>query len=145
MKEKFQISLQVDTFQDQLLLGPAYSTAKILKDTGMGLNDFDVFEIHEAFAAQVLANLAALNSEYFTQKVMGLSAKVGEIPMAKLNNWGGSISLGHPFAATGVRLLMHTANRLIKEDGRFGLASACAQAGIGSAIVLERHPDATHP
>merc|ERR1711931_578760 len=88
--------------KDQLLLGPTYSTAKLLDKTGLKLNDIDVIELHEAFAGQVLANLKAMDSEYFATEQMGRTEKVGSIDMAKMNLWGGSLSLGHPFGATGV-------------------------------------------
>uniref|UniRef100_A0A0K2USG7 acetyl-CoA C-acyltransferase n=1 Tax=Lepeophtheirus salmonis TaxID=72036 RepID=A0A0K2USG7_LEPSM len=129
--------------KDQLLLSPAYATPKVLQKAGLKLSDVDVFEYHEAFAGQLLANIKAMNSDYFCQNMMGLSGKLGDIPAEKLNNWGGSLSIGHPFGATGVRLAMHTANRLVREDGKFGLISACAAGGQGVGMILERHPDAT--
>jgi acetyl-CoA acyltransferase len=125
------------------LLGPAYATPKVLKQQGLSLKDVDVFEIHEAFAGQVLANLKAMNSDWFCTNVMGAQSKVGEIPMEKLNNWGGSLSIGHPFGATGVRLVMHAANRLIREDGQYGLVAACAAGGQGVGMIIERYPGAT--
>lgn len=91
--------------KDQLLLGPAYATPRILEQAGLTLNDISVFEFHEAFAGQVLANLKALDSDYFAKNFMNRSGKFGTIPMEKLNLWGGSLSLGHPFAATGTRLV----------------------------------------
>ena len=104
--------------KDQLLLGPAYATPKVLKMAGLSTKDIDVFEYHEAFAGQILANIKAMDSDYFCTNVMGGTQKTGAIPMEKMNNWGGSLSIGHPFGATGVRLAMHTAHRLIKEDGQ---------------------------
>ena len=95
--------------KDQLLLGPAYATPKVLDMAGLKLSDISVFEYHEAFAGQLLANMKALESDYFCKEHMGRSSgKVGSIPVEKLNNWGGSLSIGHPFGATGVRLAMHT-------------------------------------
>ena len=129
--------------KDQLLLGPAYATPTVLKRAGLKLNDIDVFEYHEAFAGQLLANMNALDSEWFCQNYLGEKEKVGRIPMEKLNNWGGSLSIGHPFGATGVRLAMHTANRLVKEDGQFGMIAACAAGGQGVGMIVERHPQAT--
>eukprot|EP00911_Craspedida_sp_UC1_P001882 UC1_evm1s1445 len=123
--------------KDQLLLGPAYATAKLLKRTGLTLADIDVFEVHEAFAGQVLANLAALDSESFCQEYMGHS-KIGEIPFDKLNLWGGSLSIGHPFGATGTRLVTTAAHRLRQEDGRYALVTACAAGGLGHAMIVER-------
>lgn len=126
--------------KDQLLLGPAYATPKILAQAGLTLKDIDVFEYHEAFAGQILANLAALKSDYFCKNYMGLKGAFGEIPMDKFNLWGGSLSIGHPFGATGVRLLSVTANRLKKENGKYGLLAACAAGGQGHAMLLERYP-----
>ncbi|XP_026332638.1 trifunctional enzyme subunit beta, mitochondrial [Hyposmocoma kahamanoa] len=127
---------------DQLLLGPAYGIPKILDKSGLTLKDINVWEIHEAFAGQILANLKALDSDWFAQNYLKRQSKVGTPDMAKWNTWGGSLSIGHPFAATGVRLAMHTAHRLVREDGQFGLISACAAGGQGVAMILERHPDA---
>jgi acetyl-CoA acyltransferase len=83
------------------------------------MKDVDVFEIHEAFAGQILANLKALDSDWFCQNHMKRKGKYGALPMEKLNLWGGSLSLGHPFGATGVRLLAHAANRLQAEGLNF--------------------------
>eukprot|EP01119_Soliformovum_irregulare_P008300 TRINITY_DN21433_c1_g1_i1.p1 TRINITY_DN21433_c1_g1~~TRINITY_DN21433_c1_g1_i1.p1 ORF type:complete len:482 (+),score=138.05 TRINITY_DN21433_c1_g1_i1:124-1446(+) len=125
--------------KDQLLLGPAYATPKLLDKTGLKLSDIDVFEFHEAFAGQILANLAALNSDYFCKTYMNRDGKVGEIPMNKFNLWGGSLSIGHPFGATGVRLVTTAANRLEKEGGRYALVAACAAGGQGHAMLVERY------
>ncbi|XP_022913759.1 trifunctional enzyme subunit beta, mitochondrial [Onthophagus taurus] len=127
---------------DQLLLGPAYATPKVLEKAGLTLKDIDVWELHEAFAGQIIANIKAMDSDWFAQKYMNRPKKVGSPDMDKFNSWGGSLSIGHPFAATGVRLAMHTAHRLVREDGQFGLVAACAAGGQGVAMILERHPDA---
>lgn len=127
---------------DQLLLGPAYGIPKVLEKAGLQLNDIDVWEIHEAFSGQILANLKAMDSDWFAKNYMGRSSKVGTPPLSKWNNWGGSLSIGHPFGATGVRLAAHTANRLVREDGQLGLIAACAAGGQGVAMIVERHPDA---
>merc|ERR1711973_1045540 len=103
--------------KDQLLLGPAYAVPNVLGKAGLKLNDIDVWEVHEAFAGQILANLKALDSDSFCKNYIGLSGKFGAPTMDKFNLWGGSLSIGHPFGATGVRLAIHAANRLIKEDG----------------------------
>jgi len=128
---------------DQLLLGPAYAIPKVLQKAGLDMGDIDTWEIHEAFAGQILANLKAMDSDWFAQNYLGKQSKVGAPDMSKWNNWGGSLSIGHPFAATGVRLAMHTANRLVREDGRYGVIAACAAGGQGVGMLLERHPDAT--
>lgn len=124
---------------EELLLGPAYATPKVLDAMNLTLDDIDVFELHEAFAGQVLSVLAALDSTEFAKKSLGKDKKVGAIPMDKLNTLGGSLSLGHPFGATGVRLVTTAANRLIREDGKYALVTACAAGGQGHAIILERY------
>ncbi|KAG1682294.1 Trifunctional enzyme subunit beta, mitochondrial [Nymphon striatum] len=122
--------------KDQLLLGPTYATPKVLEKAGLSMKDIDVFEFHEAFAGQILANLKAMDSDYFAKTQMGRTSKVGVPPMEKFNMWGGSLSLGHPFGATGVRLVTTAANRLAKEDGQFALVAACAAGGLVSIIFL---------
>lgn len=123
---------------DELLLGPAYAIPKVLNEANLILEDIDVFELHEAFAGQVLSVLTALNSNEFARTALNRATAIGEIPMDKLNTWGGSLSLGHPFGATGVRIVTTAANRLHKEDGNFALVAACAAGGQGHAIILER-------
>ena len=124
---------------EELLLGPAYATPKVLDRMKLTMEDIDVFEVHEAFAGQVLAVLNALDSDEFAKKSLGKNEKVGRIPMDKMNTLGGSLSLGHPFGATGVRLVTTAANRLIREDGKYALVTACAAGGQGHAIILERY------
>ena len=128
--------------KDQLLLGPTYATPKVLDMMGLKMSDISVLEYHEAFAGQILANIKAMDSDKFAQDVMGRKEKVGTVDMSKFNLWGGSLSIGHPFGATGVRLAMHSANRMIKEDGKFALIAACAAGGQGVGMIMERHPDA---
>ncbi len=125
--------------EKELLLGPTYAVSKLLKQTGMSLTDFDVFEFHEAFAGQILANLKCLASDTFAKEKLGRDKAVGTIPMEKFNLWGGSLSLGHPFGATGARLVTTAANRLIKENGRYALLAACAAGAHGHAMVLEKY------
>lgn len=124
---------------EELLLGPAYATPKVLDAMQLSLDDIDVFEIHEAFAGQVLAVLNALDSTDFAKNALQRDHKVGMIPLQKTNTLGGSLSLGHPFGATGVRLVTTAANRLIREDGKYALVTACAAGGQGHAIVLEQY------
>uniref|UniRef100_A0A8D1KQD3 Trifunctional enzyme subunit beta, mitochondrial n=1 Tax=Sus scrofa TaxID=9823 RepID=A0A8D1KQD3_PIG len=126
--------------KDQLLLGPTYATPKVLEKAGLTMNDIDAFEFHEAFSGQILANLKAMDSDWFAQNYMGRKAKVGSPPLEKFNNWGGSLSLGHPFGATGCRLVMTAANRLRKEGGQYGLVAACAAGGQGHAMIVEAYP-----
>ena len=126
--------------KDQLLLGPAYATPKLLDKAGLKLSDIDVFEYHEAFAGQILANLKAMDSDFFAQTYLKRPGKVGLIPLDKLNTWGGSLSIGHPFGATGCRLVTTAANRLHKEGGRYALVAACAAGGQGHAMLVEHYP-----
>jgi len=126
---------------EELLLGPAYAIPKVLKKSGLNLTDFQVLELHEAFAGQVLSNIKALGSQEFCKASFNLDEKVGDIDMEKLNNWGGSVSIGHPFGATGIRLLSHAANRLIAEDGTKALVAACAANAQGVAMIVERYPN----
>lgn len=125
--------------KEELLLGPAYAIPRLLDRQNLTLDDIDVFELHEAFAGQVLSVLTALNSDSFARENLGRDKKVGEIPMDKLNTLGGSLSLGHPFGATGARLVTTAANRLHREDGRFAIVSACAAGGQGHAMLIERY------
>ncbi|RZF36617.1 hypothetical protein LSTR_LSTR007320 [Laodelphax striatellus] len=126
---------------NQLLLGPAYATPTVLEKAGLVVKDIDVWEFHEAFAGQILANLKALDSDWFAENYMCGEAKCGMPDMEKFNKWGGSLSIGHPFGATGVRLVSHAANRLIREDGKFALIACCAAGGQGVGMIVERHPD----
>nr|XP_015204012.1 PREDICTED: trifunctional enzyme subunit beta, mitochondrial isoform X1 [Lepisosteus oculatus] len=126
--------------KDQLLLGPTYGTPKVLEKSGLTLADIDVFEFHEAFAGQIMANLKAMDSDWFAQTYMGRKSKVGAPSMEKFNTWGGSLSLGHPFGATGCRLVTTAAHRLMKEGGQYGLVAACAAGGQGHAMIVEAYP-----
>jgi acetyl-CoA acyltransferase len=127
----------------ELLLGPAFTIPKLLNEAGLKISDVDVFEIHEAFAGQVLANLKALQDKQFCVERLGLNAAFGEIPMDKINTQGGSLSLGHPFGATGGRLLISASRRLIESDGEYALIAACAAGGQGSSILLKKIKDTT--
>lgn len=138
-----QVVIEGYTFSGQnphgeLLLGPAYTIPKLLNEAGLTIDDIDVYEIHEAFAGQVLANLAALQDEEFCKNSLELDGVFGEIPMDKINTQGGSLSLGHPFGATGSRLLTSATRRLIDSKGKYALISACAAGGLGSSILLRR-------
>lgn len=140
LKPKAELVDYVYVAQDpgeELLLGPAYATPKLLKKAGLKKTDINVWEFHEAFAGQIIANLNALNSSTFMNKV-GFDP-FGEIPMEQFNAWGGSLSIGHPFGATGVRLLTTAANRLIKENGEYAVLAACAAGGQGHAMLIKRY------
>ncbi|HLK99126.1 MAG TPA: acetyl-CoA C-acyltransferase FadI [Myxococcaceae bacterium] len=122
---------------DQLLQGPAYAAPIALKRAGMSLADVDLVEMHEAFAAQVASNLQALASEAFAKKA-GWSGPVGEVDRERLNVNGGSISLGHPFGATGARIVTQALNELKRRNKNTVLCTVCAAGGLGAAVVLER-------
>ncbi|SMP76475.1 3-ketoacyl-CoA thiolase [Neorhodopirellula lusitana] len=118
-------------------LGPVYAISKLLDRTGLTLDDFDLVEINEAFAAQVLACQAALASKQFAEDELGRSGAVGELDPAKLNVHGGAIALGHPVGTTGTRLVLTLLRSLKRTGGRRGLASLCVGGGQGVAMILE--------
>lgn len=126
----------VDVWQD-MLLGPAWATPLALDRAGISLADLTLFDMHEAFAAQTLANLKMLASERFAREVLGRSHATGDVDDAIFNVMGGSIAYGHPFAATGARMIVQTLNELRRRGGGFGLVTACAAGGLGAAMVLE--------
>ena len=121
----------------QLLMGPAYATPRALDAAGITVDDLDLVDMHEAFAAQVLSNLQAFASPRWAQEVLGRDAAIGEIADDKLNLWGGSIAIGHPFAATGARQINTVARALHRRGGGLGLVTQCAAGGLGAAMVLE--------
>lgn len=123
---------------DELLIGPALAVPKVLDDMDLSLEDIDVFEFHEAFAGQMLTVLKALASDDFAKERLNRKKAVGKVPYDSLNSWGGSLSIGHPFGATGVRLVTTAANRLIESNGKYALIAACAAGGQGHAMVIER-------
>jgi len=123
---------------DELLLGPALALPKVLQRAGLTLGEMDVIELHEAFAGQVLAVQKLLQQDAFARERLGSDTAVGAIDLEKMNLWGGSLSIGHPFGATGGRLVATCCRRLEKEDGRYGIIAACASGALGYAIVLER-------
>lgn len=127
-----------DGYQEGLLLAPAYAVPKMLKRAGLTLQDFDYYEIHEAFAAQVLATLKAWNDETFCKTRLGLDHVLGEIDQSKLNINGSSIATGHPFAATGGRIIATLAKMLEEKGTGRGLISICAAGGQGVTAILER-------
>jgi acetyl-CoA acyltransferase len=122
---------------DQLLIGPAYATPLALDRAGLKLKDMDLIDMHEAFAAQVLSNTQALESDKFAREKLGRDKRVGLIDWDKFNVNGGSISIGHPFAATGARQITQTLRELKRRGGQFALCTACAAGGLGAAIILE--------
>ena len=125
--------------KEELLLGPVFSMSKVLRKANLSLAQMDVIEIHEAFAGQVLANINCLESDEFAKTKLNQSEKTGLVERQKLNRWGGSLAIGHPFGATGARLLNTTANRLIQENGNFGILSACAAGAHGHAMIIKKY------
>jgi acetyl-CoA C-acetyltransferase len=122
-----------------LLMAPAYAVPAMLKDAGLTLQDFDYYEIHEAFAAQLLCTLKAWESPEYCREALGLSAPLGSIDRSKLNVKGGSIAMGHPFAATGTRILSVLAKLLANDpNAKRGLISACTAGGMGVTAIVER-------
>jgi acetyl-CoA acyltransferase len=121
----------------QLLMGPAFAVPKALERAGLDLDDMDLIEMHEAFAAQVASNIQALESAEWARQNLRRHSSVGHVDRNRLNVSGGSIALGHPFGATGARLTTALANELKRRGGKYGLISVCAQGGMGFAMVLE--------
>ena len=126
----------IDPFNDGLM-GPSYATPIALDRAGITLGDLTLIDIHEAFAAQTLANLKNWPSRQFAQEQLGRAEPIGEVDMDKFNVLGGSLAYGHPFAATGGRMIMQVIHELRRRGGGLGLATACAAGGLGVAMVLE--------
>ena len=122
---------------EQLLMGPVLAAPVALDRAGLGLKHMDLIEMHEAFAAQVLCNLKGLASKEWAERA-GYATPVGNVDRSKLNVMGGSIAIGHPFGATGGRILTTLCNELARRDGEFGLMTVCAAGGMGHAMVIER-------
>ena len=121
----------------QLLMGPSYASPLALDRAGVKLSDLDLIDMHEAFAAQILSNTQAFESTDWAEKHLGRSEKIGDIDWDKFNVTGGSISIGHPFAATGARQITQTLRELKRRGGNLALCAACAAGGLGAAMVLE--------
>jgi len=119
-------------------LGPAHAIAPLLKSQRLKVSDIDYWEINEAFAAQVLAVLAALDDKDYCKQHLGLGSAVGEIPRDRLNIHGGGVSLGHPVGASGARIVLHLAKVLEQQDASYGVASLCIGGGQGGAMLIER-------
>ena len=123
---------------EQLLMGPAFAVPEALDRAGITWRELGLVEMHEAFAAQVLSNIQALESKQWAEERLGRSEPVGEVDWDTLNVMGGSIALGHPFGATGARITLTLANEMKRRGVQFGLVSVCAQGGMGFAMVLEQ-------
>jgi len=126
------------TKKEGLLMAPAFAVPRMLKDAKLNLADFDFYEIHEAFAGQVLCTLKAWNDPGFCREKLGLPGVLGTIDRAKLNVKGGSLALGHPFAATGTRIVATLAKLLDEKKAKRGLISVCTAGGMGVTAILER-------
>ncbi|WP_270698128.1 acetyl-CoA C-acyltransferase FadI [Aeromonas sp. QDB05] len=126
----------IDVWQD-MLMGPSYATPLALDRAGITLADLTLIDMHEAFAAQTLANLKMFASAEFARDKLGRDQAIGEVDMDKFNVLGGSLAYGHPFAATGARMITQTLHELRRRGGGLGLNTACAAGGLGVAMVLE--------
>ncbi|HXR57735.1 MAG TPA: acetyl-CoA C-acetyltransferase [Burkholderiales bacterium] len=124
--------------REGLLMAPTYAVAEMLERRGIGLQDFDIYEIHEAFAAQVLCTLKAWESGKYCKERLGRDAPLGRIERSKLNPKGSSVAVGHPFAATGTRIIATLAKQLAQRGSGRGLASICTAGGMGVTAILER-------
>lgn len=135
----FGESAAVDYIDDEgLLMAPAYAVPKMLKRAGLTLQDFDFYEIHEAFAAQVLCTMKSWNDAEFCKTKLNLDSPLGEIDRSKLNVNGGSIAIGHPFAATGTRILSGLAEMINSKGSGRGLISICTAGGMGVTAIIEK-------
>ena len=129
----------VDFVNDEgLLMAPTVAVSEMLQRTGLTLQDFDYYEIHEAFAAQVLCTLAAWESEDYCRERLGLDAALGSIDRSKMNIHGSSLAVGHPFAATGARIVGNLAQILENAGSGRGLISICTAGGMGVAAIMEK-------
>jgi acetyl-CoA C-acetyltransferase len=125
--------------KEGMLMAPAYAVPRMLDRAGLTLQDFDIYEIHEAFAAQVLCTLKAWESPQYCSSRLGRAQPIGAIPRAKMNPKGSSVAIGHPFAATGARLVATLAKELAERGSGRGLISICAAGGMGVTAILERN------
>jgi acetyl-CoA C-acetyltransferase len=127
--------------REGLLMAPAYAVPRLLARAGLTLQDFDFYEVHEAFAAQVLCTLNAWEDEEFCRERLGLDAPLGSIDRERLNVHGGSLAAGHPFAATGRRIVAGLATGLDERGSGRGPISICAAGGQGVVAIMERTDD----
>jgi acetyl-CoA C-acetyltransferase len=127
--------------REGLLMAPAYAMPKMLARAGLRLQEFDFYEIHEAFASQVLCTLKAWEDERFCRDRLGLEQPLGAIDRGKLNVRGGSLGAGHPFGATGGRIVANLAKMLSEHGSGRGLISICAAGGLGVTAIMEAASD----
>jgi acetyl-CoA C-acetyltransferase len=123
--------------KEGLLMAPAYAVSDMLDQAGLALQDFDFYEIHEAFAAQTLATLKAWESETFCRERLGRDAPLGSIDRSRMNTKGGSVAIGHPFGATGARIVGTLAKLLHEKGSGRGLISVCTSGGMGVSAIME--------
>jgi acetyl-CoA acyltransferase len=127
----------IDIQTEPLLIGPVYAIPRALKMAGLSWDQIQVLEIHEAFAGQVLATIRAIESPEFAKEKLGLNQAIGQVDRSRLNLNGGSVAIGHPFGATGGRMILQTLHQLKKTNQQYGLISICAAGGLGSVMILE--------
>ena len=127
----------INIMTEPLLIGPVYAIPRALKMAGITWDQLDIYEIHEAFAAQVLSTIRAIESPEWAKEKLGLSSAIGKFDHSKLNQNGGSVSIGHPFGATGGRLILQTLHHLKNTGKQYGLISVCAAGGLGNVMILE--------
>ena len=123
--------------REGLLMAPAYAVPRLLERNGLTLQDFDLYEIHEAFAAQVLCTLRAWEDPVFCRERLGREAPLGSVDRDRLNVKGGSLGAGHPFGATGGRIVANLSKLLANNGSGRGLISICAAGGLGVTAILE--------
>jgi len=127
----------IDIAKEPLLIGPVYAIPRALKAAGMNWGDLDLIEFHEAFAAQVLSTIRAIESPEFAKEKLKLGSAIGKVDLSKVNLHGGSIPLGHPFGATGTRMVLQALHGLKTQNKQTALISICAAGGLGSVMVVE--------
>ena len=130
-------SAAVDINKEPLLIGPAFAIPRALKQAGIKWEDLDLIEVHEAFAAQVLGTIKAIESKEWAKEKLGLDKAIGQVDPSKLNVNGGSIPLGHPFGATGARMILQALHELRARKKNLALISICAAGGLGLVMVVE--------
>lgn len=126
-----------NTVANNLLMGPTHASAKVLQRAKLSLSDLNLIDMHEAFAAQTLSNLSAFSSKQYAQQYLNQSKPLGDVDMTRFNVLGGSLAYGHPFAATGGRIITQTLHELQRRGGGLALTTACAAGGLGAAMILE--------
>ena len=130
-------AFSANTVDCDLLMGPTQASAKVLQRAGIKLSDLTLIDMHEAFAAQTLANVKAFASKQYANDVLNQKEAIGDIDMNKFNVLGGSLAYGHPFAATGGRIITQTLHELKRRGGGIALTTACAAGGLGAAMIIE--------